>query len=196
MHRKLQRLLMERGPVPSTQSNLAETGGALRRDRQPSQLRRTPQFSYKDHQTALEPTQFSTPASTAGTANARRHQCLKRKVDLDLRLARSRRAGKRSVRANQAPCLCRAGPQSRATALNFAQEIRAQIAWRNEVWVPLLDELVTSGFLLPKWLENVSDSPASDGDLPAEQARFAPKRQAEIVRGPSRRLLEKDWRRN
>jgi very-short-patch-repair endonuclease/DNA polymerase III delta prime subunit len=188
---EVQRLVMERGPVPSSQCNSSVTaahyGEIIDHLKSGGRLSFLTKITKRHWQVTI----IHSRVDGQAPRTLEDFICLKRKVDLDLRLARFEARWKRSVEANQGPAYAELGQNPERTALNFAREIRQQIAWRNEVWNPLLDALVTAGFLWPKWLETFPIQPGEHGDL--HRTKLACSReQAEIVEAQAARLLEKE----
>ena len=188
---EVQRIAMEHGPEPSTKCSPLETsvhyeeiilhleaGGRL------GFLTKITKRHWKD----------TIAASKVDGRNPQivsDFRCLKKKLDLQNRFTRFETRWQRSVEANGGPPYAELGRNPERTAVNYAEQIKAKIAWHRQVWTPLLQELIEAGFLWPKWLEAVPIEQGDHGDLLRIKLACS-QEHAEIVEAQAAQLLEKE----
>jgi len=188
---EVQRIVMERGPEPSTKCSAEET--AVHYNEIVLHLKAGGRLGFltkitKRHwgDTIAASKVDGRPPQTLADFT-----CLKRKLDLQNRLARFQARWQRSVETNQGPTYAELGRNPEITAANYAQQIKAQLVWRREVWTPLLQELMDAGFHWPLWLEAFPIEQGDHGELLRTKLACS-QEQAEIVESQAAKLLEKE----
>jgi len=188
---EVQRMVMERGPEPSTKCGAQET--ATHYDEIVLHLEGGGRLSFLTKITKRHWNDTIAASKVDGRIpqTLEDFKCLKRKLALQNRFSRFETRWQRSVDANGGPPYAELGRNPERTAVNYAELIKGKIAWHREVWTPLLQELIEAGFLWPKWLEVIPIEQGDHGDLFRTKLACS-QEHAEIVEAQAAQLLEKE----
>jgi very-short-patch-repair endonuclease len=187
----LQRIEMERGPEISTKADLSQTashyaeivahlkgGGRLG-------------FVTKVTKPHWSETIATSKIEGRNPQTLEDFTCLKQKCDMMLRSARFEARWRRSVESCNGPRYADFGRNPERNVLGYAQIIRRQVAWRSDVWDPLLNQLIESGFFWSNWLAAFPLQPGDHSEL-ARLKLACSDELAVIIESQAAQLLERE----